>query len=120
VLWPLGNHLKKTRKPRRIRTNVVIMILVILSKNYSTYFKLVALKPKRAKIGIPTTEVIGETTVNGSKNPSRIRIDTGSSSSIILKRSINKRLLVKNSRTTTEWTHLRGEILYEETRYSKI
>jgi hypothetical protein len=30
-------------------------------QNYSTYFKLVALKTKPAKIGIPTTEVIGET-----------------------------------------------------------
>jgi hypothetical protein len=28
-------------------------------QNYSQSFKLVALKPKRATIGIPTTEVIG-------------------------------------------------------------
>jgi hypothetical protein len=78
-------------------------------QNYSTSFKLVALKPKRAKIGIPTTEVIGETTVNGSKKPLRILIDIGSSSSIILKKFINKILLVKNSRTTTEWTTLGGK-----------
>jgi hypothetical protein len=61
-------------------------------QNFSTSFKLAALKPKRAKIGIPTTEVIGETTVNGSKKPLRILIDTGSSSSIIFKKFINKRL----------------------------
>jgi predicted aspartyl protease len=71
-----------------------------------TSFKLVALKPMRAKIGIPTTETIGETTVNGSKKPLRILIDTGGSSTIILKKFINKSVLVKNSRTTTEWTTL--------------
>jgi hypothetical protein len=59
-------------------------------QNYSTYFKLVALKPKRSKIGISTTEVIGESTVNGIQKPLRIIIDTGSSSSIILKKFINK------------------------------
>jgi predicted aspartyl protease len=78
-------------------------------QNNSTSFKLVALKPKRVKIGIPTTEVIGETTVKGSKKPLRILIDTGSSSSIILKKFINKSLLVKNSRTTTQWTTLGGK-----------
>jgi hypothetical protein len=52
-------------------------------QNYSTSFKLVALKTKHAKIGVPTTEVIGETTVNDSKKPLLILIDTGSSSSII-------------------------------------
>jgi hypothetical protein len=31
--------------------------------------KILALKPKQAKIGIPTTEIIGETTVNGRKTP---------------------------------------------------
>jgi hypothetical protein len=71
-------------------------------QNYSTSFKLVALQPKRAKIGIPTTEVIWETTVNGSKNPLCILIDTDSSSSITLKIFINKSLLVKNSITTTD------------------
>jgi hypothetical protein len=47
-------------------------------QKYSQSFKLVALKPKRAKIEIPTTEVIGETPVNGSKKPLHILIDTGS------------------------------------------
>jgi hypothetical protein len=37
-------------------------------ETYSQSFKFVALKTKRAQIGIPTTEIIGETTVNGSKN----------------------------------------------------
>jgi hypothetical protein len=79
-------------------------------QNYSTYFKLVPLKPKRANIGIHTTEVIGETTVNGSKKPLHILIDTGSSSSINLKKLVNKSLLVNNSRTTTEWTTLGGNL----------
>jgi hypothetical protein len=78
-------------------------------QNYSTSFKCVALKPKQAKIGIPTTEVIVETTVNGSKTPLRILIDTGSSSSIILNKYINKSSVVKNYRTTTEWTTLGGK-----------
>jgi hypothetical protein len=78
------------------------------AQNYSPSFKLVALKPNRAKMGIPTREVIGETTINGSKQPLPILIDTRSSSSIILKKFINKKVLVKNSRTTTEWTTLRG------------
>jgi hypothetical protein len=63
--------------------------------NYSNSYKLVALKPKRAKIGVPTTEVIGETNVNGKKTPLRIIIDTGSSSYIILKKFINNNTLVK-------------------------
>jgi hypothetical protein len=33
-------------------------------ENYLQSFKLIALKSKRAKIGIPTTEVIEKTTVN--------------------------------------------------------
>jgi hypothetical protein len=40
--------------------------------NYSNSYKLLALKPKREKIGISTTEVIGETNVNGKKTPLRI------------------------------------------------
>jgi hypothetical protein len=52
-------------------------------QNYPTSFKLVALKPMRAKIGIPPTESIGESTVNGSKKPLHILTDTGSSSYII-------------------------------------
>jgi hypothetical protein len=52
-------------------------------QNYSTNFKHVALKTKRAKIGIPTTEATGETTINGSKKPLHILVETGSISSII-------------------------------------
>jgi hypothetical protein len=37
-------------------------------------------------------------------------MDTCSSSSIILKKLINKSLLVKKSRTTTEWTTLGGKL----------
>jgi hypothetical protein len=63
------------------------------------------------KKGIPTTEVIGETNVNGKKTPLRIIIiDTGSSSSIILKKFINKNTLVQNKRTTIEWTTLGGKL----------
>jgi hypothetical protein len=79
-------------------------------QNYSTYFKLMALKPKRAKIGIPTTKTIGKTTVNGSKKPLRIFLGTGSRSSTILNKFMNKSLLIKNSRTTTEWTTLGGGV----------
>jgi hypothetical protein len=62
--------------------------------NYSNSYQIVALKPKRSKIGIPTKEVIGETNVNGKKTPLRILIDTGCISSIILKKFINKNTLV--------------------------
>jgi hypothetical protein len=79
--------------------------------NYCNSYQIVALKPKRSKIGIPTTEVIGETNVNGKKTPLRILIDTGSSISIILKKFINKNTLVKNKKTTTKWTNL-GEKFY--------
>jgi hypothetical protein len=41
----------------------------------------------------------------------RTLIDTDSNSSIILKKFIYKSVLLKNSRTTTEWTAL-GERLY--------
>jgi hypothetical protein len=51
---------------------------------------------------ITTTEVIGETNVTGNKTPLCILIDTGSSSSIILKKFINKNTLVINKKTTTE------------------
>jgi hypothetical protein len=77
--------------------------------NYSNSYKLVALKPKRTKIGITTTEVIGETNVKGKKKPLRIIIDIGTSSSIILKKFINNNNLVKNKETTTEWTTLGGK-----------
>jgi hypothetical protein len=36
-------------------------------QNYSMSSKIVALKTKRARIGIPTIEIMGETTVNGRK-----------------------------------------------------
>jgi hypothetical protein len=68
--------------------------------NYSNSHKLVVLEPNRSKIGIPTTEVIGKTNVKGKKTPLRILIDTDSSSSIILKKFINKNTLVKNKKTT--------------------
>jgi hypothetical protein len=54
--------------------------------NYSNSYKHVALKPKRAKMVLPTTEVIGGTNVNGKKSN-----------------------LMKNKRTTTEWTTLGGK-----------
>jgi hypothetical protein len=47
---------------------------------------------KHAKIGIPIKEVIGETTINSSKKALRILTDTGSSSSTILNKFINKSL----------------------------
>jgi hypothetical protein len=47
--------------------------------NYSNSHQIVALKPKHSKIGIPTTEVIGETNLRDKKIPLRIIIDTGSS-----------------------------------------
>jgi lysyl-tRNA synthetase class I len=59
-------------------------------QNYSTCFKIVALKPRGTNIGIPATESIGETTVNGTRKPLHIVMDTGSSRSIIFKKFINK------------------------------
>jgi hypothetical protein len=109
ALWPLGKSSHKDKKAQKNKRKRSDNDTRESEQNYSTSFKLVALKPKRAKKGIPTTEVIGETTVNGSKKPSRILIYTGSSTSIILKKFINKSLLVKNSRTTTEWTTLGGK-----------
>jgi hypothetical protein len=53
--------------------------------------------------------VIGETNVKGKKTPLCVLIDTGSSSSIILKKFINKNTLVKNKKITTEWTTLGGK-----------
>jgi hypothetical protein len=61
--------------------------------NYSNSYTLVALKAKRAKIGISTTEVIGEINENGKKTPLLILIYTSSSISII----------------TKEWTTLGGK-----------
>jgi hypothetical protein len=51
--------------------------------NYSNTYQIVALKLKCSKIGIPTTEVIGETNLRDKKIPLHILIGTGSSSSII-------------------------------------
>jgi hypothetical protein len=59
-------------------------------QNYSKSSRLVALKHKCIKLGIPTTDIIGETTVIGSKKHLCILIDTGSSSFIILKRFTNR------------------------------
>jgi hypothetical protein len=61
--WKSSQKDKKNQKNKRKRSDNYSSDA---EQKYSTYFKLVALKPKRAKIGIPTTEVIGETTVNGS------------------------------------------------------
>jgi hypothetical protein len=58
--------------------------------NYSNSYQILALTPKRSKIGIPTTEVIGETNIRDRKTTLRILIDTGSSSSIILNKFISK------------------------------
>jgi hypothetical protein len=99
--WKSSQKDKKIQKNKRKRSDNDASDS---EQNYSMSFKIVALKPKRAKIGIPTTEIIGETTVKGRKTPLRIVIDTGSSRSIILNLFINKSLLVKNSRTTTKWT----------------
>jgi hypothetical protein len=99
--WKSSKKEKKFQKNKRKRSDNDTSDS---KQKHSTYFKLVALKPKRAKMVIPTTEVIGEKTVNGSKKPLRIIIDTGISSSIIVTKSINKILSIKNSRATTEWT----------------
>jgi hypothetical protein len=53
--------------------------------------------------------VIVDTNINGKKTPLRILINTGSSSSIILKKFINNNTLVKNKKTTAEWTTLGGK-----------
>jgi hypothetical protein len=87
--WKTSQKDKKAQKNKRKSTHNSTSDS---EQNYSKFSKLVALKPRRINIGIPTTEVIGETTVNGNRNPLRILIDTGSSSSIILKIFINKSL----------------------------
>jgi hypothetical protein len=74
VSWKSSQKDKKAQKNKRKRSDNDNNDS---EQNYSTSFKIVALKPNREKIGIPTTEVIGETTVNGSKKPLRILIDTG-------------------------------------------
>jgi hypothetical protein len=40
VLWPLRNHLKKTRKPLKINANKVIMIQAILNKTIQRLLNL--------------------------------------------------------------------------------
>jgi hypothetical protein len=62
--WKSSQENKEAQKNKRKRSDNDTSDS---EQNYSMSFKLVALKPKRAKIGIPTTEVIGEKTVNGSK-----------------------------------------------------
>jgi hypothetical protein len=74
--WKTSQNNKKAKKSKRKRSDNDTSDS---EGNYSQSFKLVASKPKRAKKGISTTKVIGETTVNGSKKPFRILIDTGSS-----------------------------------------
>jgi hypothetical protein len=106
--WKTSQKDKKAQKNKRKRGNNDTSHS---EQNYPQIFKLVALKPKRATIGHPTTEINGETTVNGSKKPLRILIDAGSSSSIILKKFINHKVFVNNSRTSTECTAL-GGVLY--------
>jgi predicted aspartyl protease len=104
--WKASEKGKKSQKNKRKRSDNGTSDS---EQNYSMSSKIVALKPKRAKIGIPATKIIGETAVKGRKTPLRIIIDTGRGSSIIFKKNIYKSLLVKNSRTTTEWTTLRGK-----------
>jgi hypothetical protein len=53
--WKSSKKDKKAQKNKRKRSD---NDTIEYEKNYSTSFKLVALKPKLAKIGIPTTEVI--------------------------------------------------------------
>jgi hypothetical protein len=56
VSWKSSQKDKKAQKNKHKRSDNDTSES---EQNYSTSFKLVALKPKRAKIGIPTTEVIG-------------------------------------------------------------
>jgi hypothetical protein len=83
--------------------------------NYNEYetfylqsFKHNVLGQKRQK-RIPTAEFLGEVTTSGVKRPIIILVDTGSSSTIILKKSINNNLIVKDGKTATEWTTLGGK-----------
>jgi hypothetical protein len=49
---------KSSQKDKKAHKNELKRIdndTIESEQNYSTYFKLVALKPKQAKIGIPTT-----------------------------------------------------------------
>jgi hypothetical protein len=71
--WKTSQKDKKSQKNKRKRSDNDSRKY---EQNYPQYFILVALETKGAHIGIPTTEVIGETTVNGSNKPLRIIIDT--------------------------------------------
>jgi hypothetical protein len=62
---------------------------------------------KRQKV-IPTTEVVGELTTNGVKKPIIILINTGRSSTIVLKKFVYKNQRVKDKKSVTEWTTLGG------------
>jgi hypothetical protein len=55
--WKSSQKYKKAQKNKRKRSDNDTRDS---EQNYLTCFKLVALKPKRAKIGVPTTEVIVE------------------------------------------------------------
>jgi hypothetical protein len=55
--WKSSQKDKKSQKNKRKRSDNDTSDS---KQNYSTSFKLVSLKPKRARIVIPTTEVIGE------------------------------------------------------------
>jgi hypothetical protein len=54
--WKSSQNDKKLQKNKRKHSDNYTSDS---EQNYPTSFKLVALKPKRAKIGIPTTEIIG-------------------------------------------------------------
>jgi hypothetical protein len=78
--WKSSKKDKKAQKNKRKRSDNDTSDS---EQNYSTSFKFLALKSKREKKGIPTTEVIEETTVHVSKKHLPIFLDTGSSSSIV-------------------------------------
>jgi hypothetical protein len=63
--WKTSQKDKKAQNKRRKRSDNDTNDS---EQNYSKSSKLVALKPKRTKIGIPTTKIIGERIVNGSKS----------------------------------------------------
>jgi hypothetical protein len=63
--WKTSQKDKKAQKNKRKRSDNDTSES---EQNYSKSSKIIALKPKRIKIGISTTEIIGETTVNGNKN----------------------------------------------------
>jgi hypothetical protein len=60
--WKSSKKGKKAQKNKRKRSDNDTSES---EQNYSTSFKLVDFKTKHAKVGIPTIEVIGETTVHG-------------------------------------------------------